>query len=878
MINLHLQMTQDNPDQSAYRFPSIGELWHYLFFTSGLINLNQAVVAAPDAISAKRAKVISDELNDCGREEKLPAPSRINELLEEVTSKLPHGKRLNSLLQEVCEMLMQHHQGLCVSQFVQASELEMRRRYAFTSAPIIYSVLVFLHLGLRRIYGADQSWLNQTPLGVLSAYLEGLQAGRKTPLNQQCFRHEASGILGENPNFEELGARWVDPRALKRWYDGEVAASLPKLMCFYSKAKNPQDLTQADRDQCASKLIAQCFSSLLEGVFSQLHGAISKEQRAPFWNTIVPMLIPYEGIDRPDSSNRGKLAEFSDEDYFRHLRVIAGQEMKRISDFNYIGEKDERPEEADETGWAAVSYGKYFRPNSVSGIIVGRLGALIEATKLSKTLTLGQISQLREAVNQFRERYPVEAVAMRCVLTWIEARLTIADFREPASARLERAVELYLQAFDDARYRAGGFTKGLVLEVLGFLSWLWRENQASTLSSVKRIFKWWDLMELGGEFDHAELERRIELAASSFESSLDSKLFDLLTIEIPELKCANLRVGGLSISTMSGIEERLNKSIRPNRKELFKSEETVFGLDSSPLMEAINKISFNEDAKKIEAAQRLVNQLINRGADLNFISASGNSAFTYAMTDNHYDIVLKMLQRAKAPVSHQTLLQPTKALRLNLLVLTLLRCRLEILQELVKAGPDGVRDRISMDDPLPNGKTSLVFMVQVIAWTLMEPDAAKPRIVEDLTLDRAEPVNRFEFLRFTQLKAMNLGSTAEAMSCFEFLLGEVSDVDTPNHNQTTALLLAAHYGLHDVVFALLQAGANVNHCNEQGVVPIYYAIRDDNVQLARLLVDGWGADTTRRVADPERHTDEGVVPIHGLPMSAAMRAVIPYRG
>lgn len=281
------------------------------------------------------------------------------------------------------------------------------------------------------------------------------------------------------------------------------------------------------------------------------------------------MLARYDEINPPANPQDSEEDNLSDEDHSRTLLNLIGPRMARISRLCHAGANKEQPEDADELDQAAVAYGQYFSPNRSSGIIAHGLGLLLDATNLSESNTLENIVQLHDVKARFSEEYPDISTTQAGVLDCVKARIVLLNNKQPAKNRIHEAAKLYVTSFEAARNRAGYFTKSLITESLGCLCWLWRRDQVSYKHQINRMFNWWDLMALGNEFDHEILDRRIELAASKFESNLSSGIIDLISTEIPELKRTYIRRGNHTFSTMEEAEAKSGKQIRTNRLKDF---------------------------------------------------------------------------------------------------------------------------------------------------------------------------------------------------------------------------------------------------------------------------------------------------------------------
>ncbi|ADE54201.1 ankyrin repeat domain-containing protein [Coraliomargarita akajimensis] len=872
-------MQSENHKTSVYRLPSIGKIWHTIIVKGGLIQLNQTLASGTDVISPKRAKEICDALNDYASEQSIPHRTRCLDFLEEITRGIPSGDRLQLLLMEAVEMMTQHHKGLCLSIPVESATDSMQTRYVLTTAPIVYSILVFLHMGLRHIYGTEGSWLSRQPIELLGCFCSGLQTGQKTPISRDCFRNEAQDLLGDSPNFTDLESRWVDRTALSRWYQGEVSPSLDKLLSFYAKVQEPGKLDPVTKKNFEAKTVSQCYANFLDQLLTATHAAIPRKLHAKFWYTIAPMLARYDEINPPANPQDSEEDNLSDEDHSRTLLNLIGPRMARISRLCHAGANKEQPEDADELDQAAVAYGQYFSPNRSSGIIAHGLGLLLDATNLSESNTLENIVQLHDVKARFSEEYPDISTTQAGVLDCVKARIVLLNNKQPAKNRIHEAAKLYVTSFEAARNRAGYFTKSLITESLGCLCWLWRRDQVSYKHQINRMFNWWDLMALGNEFDHEILDRRIELAASKFESNLSSGIIDLISTEIPELKRTYIRRGNHTFSTMEEAEAKSGKQIRTNRLKDFLDHQSNSARDNSPLMEALAEAKGfiqSDDTQNSSLYLTKAEQLIRRGADLNVSNSTNDTAITYAFSCCQYDLVLQMLRRDKDPVTNETLTIGTKTYAENALSYAICKGQLEILKELASYGPKGIRHPLNFDSPLPNEVTPLGLAVEIAANSRMTAHELAERILSTMNEELNSQNQKLMHEIVVHAKELHPPSNEDAMNCLKFIIQQVDDVDRLVQQNTTALLLTAQHGLNDAALQLLKANANVNHSNELNVTPLYYALRDNNVELARMLLD-WGAQTTVRVPNPAQGSAQTLIPINQLPMSPEMRAMIPFR-
>ena len=78
--------------------------------------------------------------------------------------------------------------------------------------------------------------------------------------------------------------------------------------------------------------------------------------------------------------------------------------------------------------------------------------------------------------------------------------------------------------------------------------------------------------------------------------------------------------------------------------------------------------------------------------------------------------------------------------------------------------------------------------------------------------------------------------TAVSVEMVELLLEENAYIDAASPNETTPLMMAARYGHRDSVRALLEAGADVSLCNQQGLAALDFAVESSRRDVADLIV------------------------------------------
>ncbi len=110
------------------------------------------------------------------------------------------------------------------------------------------------------------------------------------------------------------------------------------------------------------------------------------------------------------------------------------------------------------------------------------------------------------------------------------------------------------------------------------------------------------------------------------------------------------------------------------------------------------------------------------------------------------------------------------------------------------------------------------------------------------------------------------------------------DVNTPEADGSTALLWATYKVDHELVRALLKAGAKANVTNNYGSSPLTEAVKLGDVELVRILLDAKAPIRTRPIRTARRRScwppTIGSMPIAQLLISrgANVNAVENFRG
>jgi len=466
-------------------------------------------------------------------------------------------------------------------------------------------------------------------------------------------------------------------------------------------------------------------------------------------------------------------------------------------------------------------------------------------------------AELDVELAKLQAEFRVFCEALAGPLLTIKARMTLCH-ESPTRDSLQIAFTLYQQAFAESRYRAGIYTTGVVREALGLAAMLHRRETAEGLIKpwIKKVLSWWDLLGLGTEFDHEQLEQRIELAESRFTDRLHNDVRARLRAALPQLGLCHWNVGGLFVFSESSLIEQL-QSTPVNRRQKKPMTTTIVGRDQTALMEAIDRDQLD-----------LARELVSKGADLNFINSTGDTCVTKAFACKDYDLVLEILRRDNDPIRRETLLRVTNKKKISGLEQTISEGQVEILRELARWKP-GRGEEINMSTERIWDQTPLYYAVNCLFHFRASPYEAARQT------RRLMPESVAQKLRLETLEALHSMLAKDfnpdgVLKCIDCLVNELHvDLDTPNRDDNTALTCAVEARLRDVAALLLAAGASVNHRFRGGGTALVRAIINDDCEMAKLLLE--------YCADYRLFVDALGRPIYTMEMSEKMRRLIPDR-
>lgn len=801
-------------------FPTCGEVFHYLVQALDLTAWADMFHEDPRTKSREPAdlKQLSDQLRDWATEADGRAPSRaeLQDFIRAQLNGLPKKEDLASVLGKLWDRVLEEHASQVRENATWLDREGTRSWCARWRAPGTLYFLWSLQKLLRRF--ADQAGpVLDAPLNQLLARAwpdaTGADARVMHPLRLACYQHYAELRCDKDAS--------VDDRTVSAWEAGEDRPSFGALGRHFAKFPDKLGL-----------LLNFAFAGLIEALADTLRASVSNEE----WAECRRLILGQAGclhtyIDEDVAGELARIPDMSLPDYERLLEDGLRHHVQFLARLPRSG-----PDTLDLRIAPFRCYPEYERrfvvapePNFVN--FYHRLKRLCDATKPDAPSF--NASAVAAELAKLRSEYPHWSEALAGPLLAIEARMALRH-APPTAESIQQALKLYQRAFAESRYRAGAFTVAGAREALGVAAMLHRREigEGAIKPWIKKVLAWWDLLGLGTEFDHEQLEQRIELAESEFTNRLHPKLRDGLKAALPQLGLTHFRVGGLfGFTEDGGIAELEKTPVDPRQKRPMSA--TIVGRDQSPLMEAIDRGQLND-----------AHDLVARGADLNFINSTGDTCVTKAFARGDYDLVLKILQRDEKPITRTTLLRVTNQNQHSPLERALWHGRVEILRELGK-WKQGRGDVIDMSRERIAGKTPLYHTVELLAW--LGQMSKEVRLAPD-------PTHNPDGL----------------LACIRYLISEAKvDLDTPNINNHSALTFAAENGLQDVAEELLKAGANVNHPSKGGTTALAWAIWKNNYPLAKLLLE-FNADYRLRLERIGR-------PIYLLPMSEQMRRLIPDR-
>ena len=104
---------------------------------------------------------------------------------------------------------------------------------------------------------------------------------------------------------------------------------------------------------------------------------------------------------------------------------------------------------------------------------------------------------------------------------------------------------------------------------------------------------------------------------------------------------------------------------------------------------------------------------------------------------------------------------------------------------------------------------------------------------------------------------MKLSRQCNGFNVIKFLIengANINDKEVRDEIDQTPLIVAAQGGCKDIVEMLLQAGANIEHRNDQGETALISAAQEGHTEIVQMLLDA-GSDVNQENADGETALD-----------------------
>lgn len=828
-------------------FPTCGEVFHYLITALDLTAWADAF-HDPKSNTKRREqseiKNLSDKLRDWATETEGRAPSReeLEQFIRDQLHGLPREKELGFVLCSLWIRVLDEHAGEVRENSTYLDREGTRAWCARWRAPSTLYFLWALQKLLRRLAQSTGPMLD-SPLDDLLAKswpdTTTAENAHEHPLHSACYKHYA------DLRIEDFAP--VDAKTVAAWKSGEDRPSCDALGRHFAQSHDKLGL-----------LLNFAFAGLLEALANTLRASVSNEDWPDCRRLLLGQARCVHDLDAAVTKELERMPGMSLPDYEDILSGCLGDYMEflmrlprggldaldlRVARFRVYEEYQQLFLETQ-------------KPPRNFGEFCGRLDTLWKETAL-KSPSL-RSSAVDAQLAKLRTEYPEWSGALAGPLLAIKARMALCH-EPPTAESIQRALSLYQKAFAESRYRAGVFTTRVAHEALGLAALLHRHEtgEGAIKPWIKKVLVWWDLLQLGKEFNHELLDQRIELAESGFTDGLNMQLRARLKAALPQLGLNHFNIGGMFGFADEGLIEKL-KATPVDRRQKKPMSNTIVGRDQTALMEAI-------DRDKLDLAR----ELVRKGADLNFINSTGDTCVTKAFARKAYDLVLELLRRDHEPIRRETVLRVTNKMRISGLEQTLSHGQAEILRELAEPKP-GRREDIDMNTERLWEQTPLYYAVSLLVHYRMNAEEAFT-FASKLVPGRVATALTPEAFKAAHKHLAREYNSAGVIECIKYLINDLRvDLDTPNTGDNSALTYAVERRLHDVAAMLLAAGANVNHRFQGSGTALVRAILNDDCEMARLLLE-YRADY-RLFIDPPLGR-----PIYAMPMSEKMRRLIPHR-
>ena len=455
------------------------------------------------------------------------------------------------------------------------------------------------------------------------------------------------------------------------------------------------------------------------------------------------------------------------------------------------------------------------------------------------------VSAFRELKKYFYNSVPVDQFKT----SFVEFKTSFVEAEEWILTRekdnIVKALKYYMNAVEDKVYSLGPFTKLLFRAAIEFVCFAYRNNigedaQKTLRAWIEKSFARWDLLDLGDEYDHVQLDQRIEKATRLFTDNLPPVLMEKLEKKFRDLKLLPCILPPFGIVLRP---RQIQKRLNPGRTAPMKENKTLCGQEQTVLIEALERRNY-ELAKK----------RIRNGEDLNFQNLSGVTAPLAAITAKFYDLAMEIISDKNNKLKADTLLRNTQNYGNNTVSEAINHGCVEILAAIAERFPNEINlsDKISMIKQEISFRSGPPEMITPLYNAILTYSFLKEPIKHfqknfqksNLTL-RPDLINKFfELLKTNKLSFLPENSDG-IVKCIDFLIQWHKDrkvtLDTPNLKGHSALTLAVECGLHEIVTKLLTAGADENHRTEEDGTCIQWALNNNDTKMLEILAKSSGA-------------------------------------
>jgi len=821
-------------------FPTFGEVFHFLLQAMGLPTINEAF---PETQANK--KYSKDLLRNWATEKDgPPSLTAMAEWLSESISRIPKNENLNFSLQMAWQAIFQIHQKHITESCVLNSRAETRSLNVLQNVTRAMKVLPLFQLQLRHFTNGGP--ILDSSLHKLVCSLWEDEA--KYPLTLQCLKYYQDRII----------TTAVDEKTQRDWFplNAEKTQPLPSFAALGLVFKDDKELTTI--------ILNFAFARLLEQLTATLAQSAPKEEANAFYLNLKAQAKSLDPIYDLSCDN------LDWEDYMERAPAKQSEHEALIHQFA----------EFDEIGipYPAVDHLKCYKEYAMNYLQTKPMSGwesfieedrfLLQLSTLADPNLLTQHNQITQRLKRLKQDQPKWSKALAGPLHRIDARLKLVDTKLKPAKRIEAAMRSYRKSVETSIYAAGDETSTIIAEAMGFAALVYRhELKCGTQETgylkpfLRKCFNHRFLL---GEnlraFDNDQEEQQYyERMEQWFIEYLSPQLRKQLEGDIRNLEFTRTDFSSaVHFSDFETIDKLRKEPLSKRQKKPF--SKTLVSREQTPLMEAI-------DRGQLEYAH----ELVATEEDLNFINSTGDTAVTKAFAQKDYPLVLKILQREHGPlvkikgeeveappITVETLLNLTEKLQNRSLQLTLSEGRVEILQELYQPAHSG-RQPMNMGKLIAGTLTPLYYSVLCLGLIrgsaedyLKNMHTGLPKTI---AMNKLRPSlqmmtpRKMEIMKGVFEYSKTEANTTGIQECIDFLINECQvKLDTPNQYDHSALTFAVECGMHDIASKLLAAGASVNHRIDTGGTAICYAIKNNDLEMVKLLLE-YEADTSFQVQE-----------------------------